>query len=246
MASNAATNDSDPANTSAGVLQLSVIVPLAPNETAWRGLIDQLAAALPDGCEVIVVHADAQPLPQLPWSPRAILRQYASVAGRARQQNLGAQAAHGHWLWFLHADSQLRRETLPALRQFLHRGDDALGYFELAFDRDGPRLAALNAWGANLRSHWLKMPFGDQGLLLPARRFAALGGFDESARYGEDHLLVWAARRAGLPIVGVGAALQTSARKYARHGWWRTTGRHLWLTLIQAWPQWRRLRRERR
>lgn len=229
----------------ASSLRLSVIVPLAPGETAWRGLVGQLAEELPDDCEVIVVHADAPPLPPLP-STRATLRQISSPAGRARQQNNGAEIARGHWLWFVHADSRLQPETLTALQRFTQRADDALGFFELAFDRDGPRLAALNAWGANRRSHWLKMPFGDQGLLLPAHCFTALGGFDERVRYGEDHLLVWTARRAGLPIVGVGAALQTSARKYARHGWWRTTSRHLWLTLVQAWPQWRRLRRERR
>ncbi|MGN6328576.1 MAG: TIGR04283 family arsenosugar biosynthesis glycosyltransferase [Rhodanobacter sp.] len=230
----------------ASSLRLSVIVPLAPGETAWRGLVGQLAEELPDDCEVIVVHADAEALPPLPSPARSALRQINSPPGRARQQNSGAQAAGGRWLWFLHADSELRPETLTALQRFTQRADDALGYFELAFDRDGPRLAALNACGANLRSHWLKMPFGDQGLLLPAHCFTALGGFDERVRYGEDHLLVWTARRAGLPIVGVGAPLQTSARKYARHGWWRTTARHLWLTLVQAWPQWRRLRRERR
>lgn len=227
-------------------LRLSIIVPLGPGETVWRCLIDQLIAELPDGCEVIVVHADAQFLPSQPQSAGALLRECSSPRGRARQQNTGARAAGGHWLWFLHADSQLQPNTLPALWQFLQRTDDAMGYFDLCFDRNGPRLAALNAWGANRRSHWLTMPFGDQGLLLPAHRFVALGGFDEGARYGEDHLLVWAARHAGLPVVSVGATLQTSARKYARHGWLRTTMKHVWLTLIQAWPQWRQLRRERR
>lgn len=241
MKANTASMDQSLAAT--GALRLSVIVPLAPGETAWHGLIDQLTHELPDDCEVIVVHADAQPLPPLAISS---LRHLNSPPGRARQQNVGAQAARGRWLWFVHADSQLQSETLPALQQFMQRTDDALGYFELSFDRDGPRLAALNAWGANLRSHWLKMPFGDQGLLLPAHCFAALGGFDGHVRHGEDHLLVWTARRAGLPVVGVGAALQTSARKYALHGWCRTTSRHLWLTVIQAWPQWRSLRRERR
>ena len=236
----------DQSTAAAGSLRLSVIVPLAPGETAWRRLIDQLAEGLPNDCEVILVHADAQPLSPLPSSTRSTLRQLHSLAGRARQQNSGAQAARGQWLWFVHADSQLRPETLPALRRFTRRADDALGFFDLCFSHDGSRLAALNACGANLRSHWLKMPFGDQGLLLPAHCFAALGGFDERVRYGEDHLLVWAARRAGLPIVSVGAALQTSARKYALHGWWRTTSRHLWLTLVQAWPQWRSLRRDRR
>ena len=243
-ASHANAVDQDTA--AAGSLRLSVIVPLAPDETAWRPLLDQLAEGLPDDSEVILVHADAPPLSPLPSSTRSTLRRIGSLTGRARQQNTGAEAARGRWLWFVHADSRLQPETLAALQRFTRRANDALGFFDLSFGRDGPRLAALNAWGANLRSHWLKMPFGDQGLVLPAHCFTALGGFDEHVRYGEDHLLVWTARRAGLPIVGVGAALRTSARKYAQHGWWRTTALHLWLTLIQAWPQWRRLRRERR
>lgn len=228
--------------------RLTVIVPLAPGETAWHELIDQLVA-LPSGSEVIVVHADQpttldkQITPEGDWPATLRLRQYVSPPGRARQQNLGARVARGRWLWFVHADSRLQRDTLPALERFLARSDAALGYFELAFRHDGPRLAALNAWGANLRSHWLQLPFGDQGLLLPAAHFAALGGFDETVRYGEDHLLVWAARHAGLPIVGVGASLQTSARKYARHGWLRTTLKHWRLTAMQAWPAWRGNRR---
>ena len=224
---------------------LSVIVPLAPGETAWLGLIEQLRA-LPDASEVIVVHAVAEPVVLDDLPATILVRHCASAPGRARQQNAGARCARGRWLWFVHADSRLLPATLPALACFLAQADDALAYFDLAFRDDGPRLAALNAWGANLRSHWLRLPFGDQGLLLPAARFAGLGGFDEALCCGEDHRLVWAARRSGLPVVGLGAALETSARTYARHGWLRTTLRHARLTLTQAWPQWRGLRRQRR
>ncbi len=222
--------------------QLSVIVPLAPDETVWPRLVGQLGA-LPPRSEIIVVHAHAVP----PDAPRASgdvsIHHLASAPGRALQQNLGARQACGRWLWFVHADSQLQPGTLPALVTFMARSDDALGWFDLQFDDDGPRLAAINAWGANLRSRWLQLPFGDQALLLPAERFAELGGFDECTRYGEDHLLVWAARRAQLPVRRVGAPILTSARKYARAGWLRTTVRHWRLTLAQAWPAWRDLRR---
>jgi rSAM/selenodomain-associated transferase 2 len=223
-------------------VQLSVIVPLALGETIWLRLIDQLAA-LPTASEIIVVHADALAanVPQI--SGDTPVYHLTSLPGRARQQNAGARQARGRWLWFVHADSQLQPGTLPALQSFIAAPDDALGWFDLEFDRDGPRLAALNAWGANLRSRWLQLPFGDQALLLPAARFAQLDGFDESARLGEDHLLVWAAHRAGLPVRRIGAPIRTSARKYARSGWWRTTLRHWRLTLAQAWPAWRRLRR---
>lgn len=230
---------------------LSVIVPLAPDETEWRGLLAQLVD-LPAGSEVIVVRA--APDSRCPedgghapsgWPSHVHYRQCHTQTGRARQQNVGARLAGGYWLWFLHADSRLRTDSLDQLHQFLADGSDAMGWFNLVFRRDGPRWMALNAWGANVRARWLGLPFGDQGLILPRHAFHSMSGFDEQAHHGEDHLLVWAARRAGLPLRRIPAALETSARKYAQHGWWRTTLRHGRLTLMQAWPQWRAMRRGR-
>ncbi len=227
-------------------LRLSVVIPLAPGETDLPELLRQLGA-LPGPCEVILVHTDQRAVERpTAWPDHLQLHAIASAPGRARQQNAGADAARGRWLWFLHADSRLQQSTLSALGAFLDKNADAMGYFDLDFAADGPRLAKLNAWGANLRSHWLGLPFGDQGLLLTATRFAELGRFDEQAEYGEDHLLVWAAKGAGLPVRCLGARLQTSARKYARHGWLGTTLRHWRLTLAQAWPAWRALRRNSR
>jgi hypothetical protein len=79
--------------------------------------------------------------------------------------------------------------------------------------------------------------------VLPRRCFLVLKGFDEQASYGEDHLLVWAAHRAGLPLRQIPSTLETSARKYAKHGWLSTTIMHWWLTVAQAWPAWRSARR---
>jgi hypothetical protein len=94
---------------------------------------------------------------------------------------------------------------------------------------------ALNTIGANLRSRWLGLPFGDQGLLMPRRVFEALGGFAERHQGGEDHAMVWSARRSGVPLQALRAPIFTSARKYAHRGWWATTAEHLRLTCAQAW-----------
>lgn len=220
-------------------MRLSVIVPLAPHETEWRGLAEQLEATLGDDCELLLVAGGAR----VTWQSALPLQLLATEAGRARQLNLGARAAKGEILWFLHADTRLSPGAWPALQTFMARRDNALGWFDLAFRRDGPRPVRLNAWGANLRSRYLGLPFGDQGFVLPASLFAELKGFDEHATYGEDHLFVWAVRRAGYKVIPVGALLSTSARKYARHGWGRTTLRHLWLTAVQAYPQWWALKR---
>ena len=224
-------------------MRLSVIVPLGPDEVEWHGLVPQLGAALPHESEVIIVGAGSTvPKPPADWPEYLALRRFGTGAGRARQLNHGALQAAGEWLWFLHADSRLEPDTVPALLAFLARGEAALGWFDLAFRPGGPALMQMNAYGANLRSAWLGMPFGDQGFVLPARCFATLGGFREDTRYGEDHLLAWTARQAGLPLRRIGARLLTSARKYERGGWAATTAQHLWLTAAQAWPEWRRLR----
>jgi hypothetical protein len=228
----------------AALARLAVVVPVGPGDALPPPLCGQLAA-LPRDAQVRVVCAKATQAESI----RALLRAYpgpqwlctAAPPGRASQQNAGAATAVRDWLWFLHADAMLAPDTLPALARFIAADADALGYFDLHFLDDGPTLMRFNAFGARLRSRWLGLPFGDQGLVLRRATFARLGGFDVALTCGEDHDLVWRTRRAGVPLRAVGAPLYTSARKYAERGWWPTTGRHL----RETWRQARRFSRVR-
>lgn len=217
---------------------LTVIVPLAPGEEGWRILLPQLVDLNPRD-EILIVSASEQGV-SIPATyathsrSHILLRQIASHPGRARQLNAGARAAHGQWLWFLHADSRLTDGVLPALKRFVEAQIDALAYFDLGFDSDGPSLTWLNARGANLRARLLHLPFGDQGFVIRADTFWRIGGYDENLTLGEDHLLVRRARLKRVPLHHLSAKLITSARKYRRRGWWRTTVSHAWLTVVQA------------
>lgn len=215
---------------------LSIIVPIGPGDTAWHGLVEQLANATPRA-QTLLVFADEDP--QHSETPTHCVS-VASPAGRARQLNAGIAAAEGPWLWLLHADSRLRADTLPALQAYLATAPRALGWFRLAFDREGPWPMPVNAFGANLRARWLGLPFGDQGFVLHRDDACRLGPFDAELRYGEDHAWVWRARRLGLPLRPIDGTLATSARKYADYGWLRTTMRHLRLTAQQVRMEWRR------
>ncbi len=213
---------------------LSVIIPLGPDEEETPGLLVQLSD-LPGNCEVILVKACNKELERpSSWPASLAWREYTNSGGRARQMNLGARVARGEWLWFVHADSRLLAESLPALGLFVEQPHDVLGWFDLRFRNDGPRLCRLNAWGANLRSRWLGLPFGDQGLVIRRSRFDTLGGFDETLACGEDHHFVWQAHSQGLPVHRLCAPLATSARKYAEQGWMRVTLRHIYQTFYQA------------
>lgn len=220
--------------------RIAVVVPVGPGDQAWRGLLPQLDA-LPADAELRLVACRAEDEAHEALAHAAGLpadrRWMRAPRGRARQMNAGAAATCGGVLWFLHADTRFDdpARAVAAVLATSAAHPDAIGFLDLRFADDGPSATAINAFGAWLRSRWLRMPFGDQGLFLARATFERLGGFDQTLPSAEDHALVWAARRAGLPLRAAGASITTSARRYAEYGWARTTLRHLALTAQQAW-----------
>ena len=216
---------------------LSIVIPAGPGDRDWAGLLDDLPAD--DACERLLVLAEGD----APRGAPAGLRVISAPAGRARQINAGLRASRGAAVWVLHADSRVDAATVAsargAARGFSNGDAPALCWFDLGF-HDGPAAMAVNAFGANLRSRWFGIPFGDQGFLAPRALFDSLGGFDERVGRGEDHAFVHAARRAGVPLRRLPGCVRTSARRYVERGWWRTTREHLALT----WRQRRAFSRE--
>jgi hypothetical protein len=216
---------------------VSVIIPVGPSEQAWRSLLLDLADLAAEA-ELFFVATDPEPADLsaqvATCGLRCRIRWITTRRGRAHQMNFGTEYASCCYVWFLHADSRVRAAGLAALERSLEIAPAALHYFDLTFQDDGPWLTCSNAWGVRFRSRYLGLPFGDQGFCLSREQFQQIGRFDERAAYGEDHLLVWSARRQGIPIRCVGESIATSARKYQAQGWLRTTLRNAWLTWSQA------------
>ena len=230
------------------IKNLSVIIPVGPEEEAWRTLLADLCA-LSEDTEIIFVATTDSPVDlQSVLTATGFTRDVKwlkSSKGRAKQLNAGAKTAQNNTLWFVHADSRISPQAIVSLKRSLEKNDRAIHYFNLAFSADGPALTRINTAGAWIRSHVLGLPFGDQGFCVSRDIFRKLGGFDERTSYGEDHLFIWKARQNGVPIVCTGGWLGTSARKYSRDGWSATTVRHAVLTAKQAIPGFFRLLKER-
>lgn len=218
-------------------MKLSVIIPMAPQEQAWKDLLPDLGG-LPPGSEIIFALPQGTPLLDIaaphPWMQ---IRQISEGMGRAAQMNAAARMAEGTQLWFLHADSRLGQETIPALLRRLGQYPDWLLYGDLKFMNDATPLMKLNEIGTWVRSRLLSMPFGDQGLCIRKKLFHEIGGYPENVKYGEDHVFVWRARQRGIVLRPIEAPIYTSARKYRERGWVKTTLRHVFLTYKQAWPE---------
>ncbi|MFK7867177.1 MAG: glycosyltransferase [Alphaproteobacteria bacterium] len=223
---------------------LSVIIPLAPDETELQHLLDDLAG-LPAGSQIILVASEnAKKLDQNIILTDKIIEILYCKSGRAAQMNAGAQIAANPYLWFLHADSKFSDGTIPALLRAINDPPPAgLSYFDLAFLKDGSRLMFMNGFGVYMRCRLFKTPFGDQGFLIKKDIFQQLGGYPEEVTYGEDHVFVWRVRQAGFAVTPIGGVLYTSARKYKKHGWLKITLLHQYLWIKQAWPEWKTLRK---
>ena len=213
---------------SAAAAQISVVVPLAAGDEAWRRLLP----LLPAGWEVLL--AAAAPAPP-DWEETPARRWICCAkAGRGAQMNAAAAAASGAFLWFVHADSRPSKGAAAALLKSVAAAPRAVHYFDLRFYDGGVRMR-LNEIGARIRCALFGNPFGDQALCVSRGLFAELGGYSESGAPGEDHIFVLRAARAGAAARRAGAAVGTAARTYLRRGWWRTVLEYqtIW------WRQWR-------
>ncbi len=176
------------------------------------------------GIEVIVSDggsSDAtwERLALFPWA-----RRIAGARGRAGQMNAGAAAARGGVLLFLHADSVVARDAVARLPAALAARPGAPGG-AFRFRLDSPRRRyRVVEWGVERRCRHFRLPYGDQGLFLRRASFDALGGFRDLP-VGEDLDFVLRMRRLG-PLLLLDDCVTTSARRWERDGFLRTTLRN--------------------
>jgi rSAM/selenodomain-associated transferase 2 len=193
---------------------VTVVVPVLCDTEA----VARLLPTLPVGRELEVIVVDGADDPRLAEvvAAHGSARRLQSTAGRARQMNTGAAVATGDWLFFLHADSTLPDGWFNAINQ-LDPGT-AGAWFRFALDDDAWQarvIERLTAW----RVRRLRLPYGDQGIVVRRRTFEQLGGFADLPLM-EDVEFVRRLTRAG-PVEPIPLPLVTSARRWRRDGWFR-------------------------
>jgi rSAM/selenodomain-associated transferase 2 len=203
---------------------VTIVIPVFHDD---RALARTLATTDFSGCELIVAstsddRACLEPLrsrwPDVTW--------VETTRGRAHQMNAAAEAAHGDWILFLHADTLLPLQWREAIEAADRDPRAVIGCFRFALDSRALAARAIEA-GVRARVRVLSLPYGDQALFVRRRVFQMIGGYAEIPIM-EDVDLVLRMRAHGTLFRSAMAA-RTSARKWERDGWLRRTAGNLYL-----------------
>ncbi|MBZ2188290.1 TIGR04283 family arsenosugar biosynthesis glycosyltransferase [Alcanivorax sp. JB21] len=219
----------EPAGHSVRTPWLSVIVPVRNEAQRLGATLMPLQAWRARGVEVLVVDGgsdDGSPVHAMELADRVL----HAAPGRALQMNRGAQAARGHWLWFLHADTGVTAQHLNALQTL---PDDACwGFFRVRMSTPGVLLRCV-AGLMNLRSRSTGVATGDQGIVVKRCVLHDTGGYP-SLPLMEDVALSKLLRAQAVPRV-LGPPLTVDSRRWEQQGVWRTIILMWWL----RWRYWR-------
>ena len=208
---------------------ISIVIPTLNAESGLAASLSALVTATVEGLvrEVIIVDGGSTDR-TLSIADQAGARIVTSEPGRGRQLRAGAEAARFGWLLFLHADTVLEpgwEREVWALVERVEIGErpETAAAFRFALDDLGflPRLVEV---GVGLRSSAMRLPYGDQGLLIPRRLYDRLGGFRDLPLM-EDVDLVQRLGRSRTLILRSRAV--TSAVRYRRDGYVPRVARNL-------------------
>ena len=205
---------------------LSIVMPVLDEAAGIVARLQSLQPLRRQGVELIVVDGGSQDDTVSLAEPLAD-RVVTTDRGRGRQMNAGAVCARGNTLLFLHADTVLPPAAMSAVRQAL-AGGAAWGRFDVRIV-DGPAGVAVVAWAMNLRSRITGIATGDQAMFCTREAFSAAGGFPEIALM-EDIVLSQRLRAISRPAC-LRQRVETSGRRWARHGLARTVLTRWWLRL---------------
>lgn len=156
------------------IAPLAVVIPARNEAARLPSLLADLALAPHLVREVCVVDGAS-------WDGTAAVARLAGAevvhgpANRGLQLQRGIRVTSAPWLLLLHADGRLPRGWATSVEQALMQGPGCCWAFRLGIDGGalGLRLVELLvAW----RTQLLKLPYGDQGLLVHRQALEAVGG----------------------------------------------------------------------
>jgi len=202
---------------------VSIIIPVLDEEA---GIADTLAAAAVTGAgEILVVDGGSRDRTRAIAEARGC-RVVDAPRGRAAQMNAGAAAARGDVLLFLHADTWLPTDAVAELTRALSDERTVGGRFDVRLNGPEPIFRIIETL-MNVRSRVTRIATGDQAIFVRRSVFEVLGGYAPIPIMEDVEFSARLKRRGRLACLR--SRVQTSVRRWRRHGPWATIASMWWL-----------------
>ena len=202
---------------------LTVIIPNLNGGEGLKALVGQLSQIDEEMGVKIILSDGGSSDGSLNVAIQAGARIVMGCCGRGHQLRRGARLAQTHWLLFLHADSELDDAWLMQVKKFIQRHPKKAGYFHMRFKAKG-----FAPWfcecAVGLRSFFLGLPYGDQGLLISRDHYDRIGGYSPLPLFEDVDIIRKIGRR---KLAAIKSPLWTDASKYERDGYFRRGWRNI-------------------
>ena len=187
--------------------EISIIIPTLNEENSIGKTLDALGGF--ENIEIIIVDGGSVDA-TLAIAENYDVKILHSQPNRGRQMHIGASAATGKILWFLHADTLPAPECFNQIKQILQNKSVVGGNFTLCFG--GARPAAKFMTWLYPRLHYLGLIYGDSAIFVRGEVYEKIGGFQSYPLF-EDLDLIYRLRPLG-KIVTLPGVVTTSSRRF--------------------------------
>jgi len=199
-------------------MKLSIIIPVLNEQNSIAAFLQSLQSLREAGSELIVVDggsSDDTVVSALGLCDKLL----NAEKGRALQMNMGANAASGAVLLFLHADTRLPSNADKIILTSIANSKRCWGRFDVKLSSDSS-LFRLIAGMMNFRSRVTGIATGDQAIFVSADIFRQIGGF-QNIPLMEDIAISKQLKKISTPIC-LHEKVTTSSRRWEEQGSWKT------------------------
>lgn len=214
--------------------RVSIVIPTVNESETLEQTLKVLSSLQPSPWELIVVDGhseDATVATAQRYGAKVLV---APIRRRAYQLHVGAQAARGDVLAFVHADTVLRKDALAVMATTLRDPEVALAGFSSVMVNDEGAVQRFTTWHNAVKTYYapmlyrpwhglfrgLRLLFGDQVMFCRRADYQRCGGFDPAMEIMEEADLCLKLNRFGR-VHQLPERVYSSDRRVARVGAFR-------------------------